>query len=378
MPTPLPRPGTESLRPPDADEVRFIARGITSACRLDDGLTELQALVLGALTRSMTGHEVDVASLEPVTATEFATGLAERNEIFRTRLVQLMELGHMILPSPDVDVADRVIEFATELSVANDCVYVARDLAEGSRQLVAADIDRTRYLMDLDLSGFTPLRTEDDKNWAWTNTAIRPELAQRWRDLGEHGEGTLGRMVHAFYEARGFRFPGEKGSAPPLLAQHDFVHVIADYASNVESELEVFAFIARASDDPAAFALLAMVINLFQTGQLAGAAGIFDADPGHLEAEGMPERLADAFRRGALTQGSIDFLATNFWELADRPIDEVRDHFGVVTKSDLAIEAGSVSPWDPNGMSIYQQRAGRELAEQQGRVYEDHGATVTG
>lgn len=377
MPTSLPSPGTEDLDPPDAEQARFLSRGISSACRLDDGLTDLQALVLGALTRAMTGHSIDVASLPPITAAEFAEGLARRNEMFRTRMVQVMELGHMILPAADVGVAERVIEFAEELSVPNDCVYLARELAEGSRQLVAADIDRNRYLMNLDLSGFTPLRTEDDKNWAWTNTAIRPELADRWRALGDHAQGTLGRMVHDFYQARGFRFPGEEGSAPPLLAQHDFVHVIADYASNVESELEVFAFIARASDDPAAFALLAMVINLFQTGQLAGAAGIFDADPGHLDAEGMPERLADAFRRGALTDGSNDFLATNFWELTDRPVEEVREHFGVVPKSELALDAGSLSPWDPDGMSIFQQRAGRELAATQGRPYDDHGATVS-
>ena len=376
MPTPLPRPGTELLQPPDAEEARFLYRGIASACRLDDGMTELQTLVLSALNRAMTGHELDVATLPTISAAEFAEGLAERNEAFRTRMLQVMELGHMILPEPNVAVADRVIEFAREMSIENDCVHMARELAEGSRQLIAADVDRNRYLMNLDLSGFTPLRTEDDKNWAWTNTAIRPELADRWRALGDHDEGTLGRMVYAFYQARGFRFPGEEGSAPPLLAQHDFVHVIADYASNVESELEVFAFIARASDDPAAFALLAMVINLFQTGQLAGAAGIFDADPGHLDAEGMPERLADAFRRGAMTEGSVDFLATNFWELADRPIDDVRAHFGVTPKSDFALSAGSLSPWDAGGMSIYQQRAGLDLAEEQGRAYEDHGAVA--
>ncbi|MEO1061389.1 MAG: hypothetical protein AAFZ07_08220 [Actinomycetota bacterium] len=377
MPTPLPRPGTENLEPPDADQARFVAQGIASACRLDGGLTELQSLVLGAIARSMTGHEIDTASLSPISASEFAEGLADRNAAFRTRLLQLMELGHMILPEPSVAVADRVIDFARELSIENDCVHMARELAEGSRQLVAADIDRSRYLMNLDLSGFTPLQTEDDKNWAWTNTAIKPELAARWRSLRDHDEGTLGRMVHSFYEARGFRFPGEEGSAPPLLAQHDFVHVIADYASNVESELEVFAFIARSSDDPAAFALLAMVINLFQTGQLEGAAGIFDADPGHLDAEGMPERLADAFRRGALTHGSQEFLATNFWEHVDRPIGEVREHFGVVAKSELAADAGSLSPWDPEGMSIYQQRAGRELAAEHGRPYDDHGASVS-
>lgn len=324
----------------------------------------------------MTGHEVDVAAVEPITAAEFADGLGRRGESFRTRLVQVMELGHMILPAADLGVANRVIDFAEELSVPNDCVYVARDVAEGSRQLVATDIDRSRYVQNLDLSGFTPLRRGDDNSWAWSNTVVKDELAQRWRAFGDMAEGTLGRLVHSFYQARGFRFPGEDGSAPPLLAQHDFVHVIADYASNVESELEVFAFIARASDDPAAFAMLAMVITLFQSGQLDGAAGIFTPDPGHLEREGMPERLADAFRRGAMVQGSVEFLALDYWSLAELPIEELRAQFGVVAKSEAAVAAGSLTPWQPNAMSVFQQRAGRELAEEQGRPYDDHGATV--
>ena len=90
---------------------------------------------------------------------------------------------------------------------------------------------------------------------------------------------------------------------PPLLAQHDWVHVLADYGSRLEAEIEVFAFMARASDNPEAFALLGMAITLFRTGLLPEAAGFFEASKGVLDEEGMPERLADACRRGALCKG---------------------------------------------------------------------------
>jgi hypothetical protein len=113
-------------------------------------------------------------------------------------------------------------------------------------------------------------------------------------------EGSLGREVVKFYDARGFVFPGRPNSAPPLLAQHDWIHVIADYGSTVECELEVFGFIARANDDPRGFSLLAMVISLFETGYLASGAGLFHYDRGHLSHAGMAVRLADAMRRGAL------------------------------------------------------------------------------
>ena len=62
--------------------------------------------------------------------------------------------------------------------------------------------------------------------------------------------GLAGQGVWRFYRARGFTFPGRPDSAPPTLAQHDWIHVLADYGSTVESEIEVFGLIARANDDP--------------------------------------------------------------------------------------------------------------------------------
>jgi hypothetical protein len=166
--------------------------------------------------------------------------------------------------------------------------------------------------------------------------------------------------VHDVYLARGFAFPGEAGSAPPLLAQHDWVHVLADFGTTVECELEVFGFIARASDDPQAFALLAMALTLFQTGALPSAAGIFEADAGHLSAAGMPARLGDAMRRGAECDGSVDFLGVDWFSHAEQSVEDVRAYFGVQPKGDEAQRAGSVGPWDPLGISEFQKAPARQ------------------
>jgi len=37
--------------------------------------------------------------------------------------------------------------------------------------------------------------------------------------------------------------PARPGSAPPLLAQHVWVHVLADYGTRLESEIEAFALL---------------------------------------------------------------------------------------------------------------------------------------
>ena len=208
-----------------------------------------------------------------------------------------------------------------------------------------------------------------------------PALAERWRALEALAQGTLGRAVFELYEARGFTFPGTPGSAPPLLAQHDWVHVLADYGTTVESEMEVFAFIARANDDMRAFSLLAMVVSLFETGYLRSGAGLFESDVGHLSAgTAVAVRLADAMRRGALCHDqvrdtdSIDFLRQDWFALADQPVEAVRARFGVLPRSPEALAAGSVGPWEPGGISPFQLQAGRALAAQEGRRYSAHGA----
>ena len=182
---------------------------------------------------------------------------------------------------------------------------------------------------------------------AWEHSSLDPALARAWEGLRALPEGTLGREVAKFYDARGFAFPGRPGSAPPLLAQHDWLHVIGEYGSTVESELEVFAFISRANDEPRAFSLLAMVVGLFETGYLATGAGLFEYDRGHLSHEGMAVRLADALRRGAIVakahEHGTDLLVRDWFADAERPLDEVRAELGVVPKSEHAVASGSVT-----------------------------------
>lgn len=189
-------------------------------------------------------------------------------------------------------------------------------------------------------------------------------------------ESTLGRQVTDFYRSRGFVYPGRPGSAPPLLAQHDWVHVLADYGTTVEAELEVFAFIARANDDMRAFSLLAMVVSLFETGYLRTGAGLFEYSPGHLSEQGMATRVADAMRRGAQCHGSVDFLRLDWFDLADLSVAEARARFGVSAKSTDATVAGSVGPWEVGGISPFQVRAGIALANSSGLPYDAHGAKV--
>lgn len=377
MPVPFPDATEVNLQPPDASEARLIAGAVAAAVAPDGELTGLQRLLIEALLESMTTYVVPVRHVERLGPQEFAAALARRDEGFRQRMLQFMLVCSLVLvPLPD-EVVTRIERYAIELGVSNDMLRIAQRYAHGSLGVALIDFQRSGYMEGWDPASAQALHTSQALTDAWEQCVFDPALVRRWEALRELPEDSLGRAVVRFYDARGFSFPGSAGSAPPLLAQHDWVHVVADYGSTVESELEVFAFISRANDDPRAFSLLAMVIGLFETGYVATGAGLFEYDRGHLSHEGMAVRLADAMRRGALVgahAGGPDLLRRDWFADAARPVEEVRAELGVVAKSEHAIDSGSVTPWESGGISPYQFEWGHQAALAAGRIYDAYGA----
>jgi hypothetical protein len=98
----------------------------------------------------------------------------------------------------------------------------------------------------------------------------------------------------------------------------------------------------------------------------------------------MALRLSDAMVRGARCHDdvtgsdSIDFLQMDWFDVADRSCEELRARFGLVPKSQAALAAGSVGPWERGGISPFQMNAGRRLAVAQDRPYDAHGASLAG
>ena len=189
-------------------------------------------------------------------------------------------------------------------------------------------------------------------------------IEAKWQAFEDLPEGSLGRLVWEMYTGRGFPLPGSPDGASGYLAQHDFVHVIADYGTNLKGELEVFAFIGRADPDPRGFAWLATLIGLFETGYVADA-GFFEGDTRerNIQAPGMHHRIADGLRRGKAVCASqgVDLLCVDFHELAPLPVEDAREALGIPPKSPEAIESGSAGLFDWEGMSEHQQRVAESL-----------------
>ena len=378
MVVPFPSDVDVNLDPPGFEESRRNAAGILSATRPATGNTEFQRLLIEATFDSMTGHSIDCSALPHIGPAENAQNLANRSEGFRMRMVHMMVLSALVLEPLPPQVAEQVGTYSRALGVDDQLLGTVAQFANADKALAATDFERNGYTADWSDERSSVLHSDAT---GWDSAGDDPDLAARWAALADLPEGTLGRGVHDFYRARGFAFPGSPGSAPPLLAQHDWVHVLADYGTKVEAELEVFAFIARANDDPRGFSLLAMVVSLFETGYLAEGAGLFEAFPGQLSQDGMTVRIGDAMRRGALTHGlggepDVDYMNVDWFELADRPLAELRAEFGLEAKAPAALAAGSVGPWEPGGISEAQWAMGNDHAARRGVPYDSFGATV--
>jgi hypothetical protein len=345
----------------DAEEVKLVARGIATAVAPETGLEDVQADLLEAIASALTGVDVDYRALDPLGPDELAHVLAHQDMAYKQRIVHHMVLAELVLRPLPVVVANRVAKYADALGVKDDFVRVARRYAQGAYGLAWIDLQRSGFVArdgdtgDADPAGGGARSAADP----FEPAQVDPELADRWMAFEGLPPGTLGRAVWEMYDGRGFPLPGTPGGAPEYLAQHDFVHVLADYGTNLKGELEVFGLIGRANPDPRGFAWVATLIGLFETGYISDA-GFFERDvrERNIRAPGMQLRLADAIRRGRSVCGhnARDLFEVDYHALAARPVEDARVLLGIPPKSPAAIAAGSPGTFDPAGMSELQRQ----------------------
>jgi hypothetical protein len=350
-----------------ADEISAIARGVASAVEPAGGISSAQASLLGAIHSALLGGELDHTALEPLAPEDLADELAARPPELRHRVVHLMVLGELILRPIPPEVALRVEHYARALGIDDRFVRVARRYAQGAFGLAWLDLRHSGFAEHWERARKDQLRTRvllEDQLAAGVEDE---ELAEQWMGFAELDPGTLGRSVWEMYRSRGFGLPGTTGGASAYLAQHDFVHVLADYGTNLAGEMEVFALIGRADPDPKGFAWLATLIGLFETGYVADA-GFFSGDlrDRMLDRPAMHVRIADALRRGRdlCDRLGVDLLDLDFHELADRPVAVARSDLGMGPKGAAAIAAASPGAFDRAGMSQVQQAYALSIDEE--------------
>ncbi|MEV0264678.1 hypothetical protein AB0I49_25515 [Streptomyces sp. NPDC050617] len=371
-----PPPGAAGApAPPGRAETELLMRGIITATAPPQGICGLQDVLLRALAPTMTGHRVEPAGLAPLGRGELRRALAHRDAEFRTWVGLLLLVNEVILAPLTDETCERVADWAAEAGAHEGLVALARSLRGGDPWAALIDFERVcgHRPSRRDHTG-RPLDTAEALAAAWRPSHDDPRLAARWSALADCPPGSLGLAVHRYFLARGFAFPGRPGSTPAYLTQHDWAHVVTDYGTTLDTELEVFALVARALLDRRGFELLAWVVGLYLIGYTGLAAAQFEAAGDRLSRADMAVRMEDAFRRGARIR--TDLLSVDWFALADQPLERVRADLGVPAKSPAAHGAGTAGPFEPGGIDDYQIRAGRRMAEAAGAPYEAYGAAV--
>ena len=327
-------------------QAEAMVRGIASAVGGDDGLTSTQASVLGAISRYVFDLDTLVDQLAPMSAAELAAAL---DPVLARGAVRGMVTLEIVSEPVTPELVARVESYARTLGVDEHMLQVARDYSKGAMDVAQQDYLRNSYVLEYytqhgnDGSLHRTVRQPDDRS------PLDPALEAKWKTLEACPEGSLGRTVWDFYQRRGFSLPGSPGSVDPLLAQHDFVHCVADYGTSATGEIEVFSFIAASIPDASGFSYLVVILGLFETGNVDAVQRVATASPGHLQLPGGTERMGDAIRRGLLL-GTDVMGGVDWFEYVDDPLDDVRSKLGIVPKSDAAIAAGSLPAMDPNAV----------------------------
>lgn len=348
-----------------SDESVLIARGIATAVAADGVLNEVQISLLTEVTDALLDVRVDFGTLEPLDADDLGEALAGESEDFRRRVVHQMVLGELILRPIPPEVARRVAVYAEALGIDDQFVRIARRYAQGAFGLAWLDLHQSGFAEHWENARMDQLKTNVKLENQLAAGVEDPELAAVWMTYQHLAPGTLGRGVWDMYRGRGFGLPGSTGGASAYLAQHDFVHVLADYGTNLNGELEVFSLIATADPDPKGFAWVATLVGLFETGYVADA-GFFSGDlkERRLDNVEMHVRISDSMRRGRLLRERLatDLLEVDYHALADQPVAAVCDELGLDPKSSGSIDMGSPGVFDLAGMSRIQQEYSASLS----------------
>ena len=279
------------------------------------------------------------------------------DEVTKHRLFQLFTLVELTLDPMPEEATKTLKKVANSLNVNDDFIDIAREYSQGAYGIAAKDLERKGYLGDPNIvrKGTTNMRINKDLTDPFEADEDDPVLLRQWKDLEKCKSGTLGRNIWEYYQGRGFIFTGQKGSVNPTIAQHDWIHLLCDYNTTIEGELEVFSFIGSAIPDIKGFSFLIAIVSLFETGRLESwGGGVLNADKGHLDLPGMPERVADAIRRGRICNQDVMY-GIDYFKFKDKKIEDVRLELGIVPK-DAEIDSPGV--WDPKGITDFQRSIG--------------------
>jgi hypothetical protein len=309
-----------------------VARSVVAACRSDGWRSALQPRLLHTLFNQLLDRDLDFETLAPLGPAEAAAALRSPEE--RSELIQLMCAIEILCNPVPADMEETVARWAKALGVEERALVYLRDLARGEVGKSIGDFYRLNWIGDLDRRqpGFKALLAHAGEEAYALTVEEYPQQAARWTALAACPTRSIGRHLFEFYQARGFKFPGQVGAANEAVAHHDWIHLLADYGTTPLGEIEVVSFQTTCTRTPGAVLGLLGTLALFESGAMA--AGLITKAYPHegLSRPGGIERMAEAIARGKACNTDL-LLDVDFFPIAHEPLEELRLRFGIPPKS---------------------------------------------
>lgn len=319
---------------PDPPARQAFMHAVAGALGTDDRpLSPLQDRLLRSTVQRFSGHDPVPGAFEPMPAAEAAALITDEGD--RQTLAQLVTVLELVEHPLPPEVEKHTEHYLRDMGIAQPNIEILRDTAQQHLALLHADVLRNSWYTERTIAGIFhgKLLELARSKLAYYGVGTDAAIAERWRGLADCPAGSWGRGVHDFYTAWGFPFPGEKRGIYEIGARHDWVHVLADYDTSPEGEIDVFAFIAGTMTDRKGFVQFIFTLALFQNATIdtVGGKKVAIARADTLDDPVAADRLVDALYRASLCtadpMGGVDL-----WAHADEPLDELRSRWNVVDK----------------------------------------------
>jgi len=303
--------------------VEPVTRGLIAGIDVGDGPTDEQLAILDVFVRRVWGRDdIDLRSISGLRPTELAQAVTDpvARRRFYEVLVTLETCRHPLLD----DQVSSVEAYAAAIGLTPAELVLFRDLIADGTQKAMADFQR--FFDDQIVARSEPSL----KAAPVQGDTPEPELVHRLEAMASLPDDSVGRAFLNFYDRNNLEMPGLGASTVNhLYVAHDFVHVLCGIEPTGPGEIALGGFQMAMDDNPVnSFAFLSPLV-VHETG-ISGIDKIAVTDSA-LSRPGAIDLLGESMARGSATL--TDFAFIDHFAIAGRPLDEMREIFGVIAPS---------------------------------------------
>jgi len=283
-------------------------------------LDAIASEMLEAVGHHVLQANVELESLPDSTPAELAAQI--ENPRKRLEFVQFLILMPYLDMQVDPEQVRVVDDFARELGVESNTLQDLHRVRDDRLKRLALDFGRRSFE---ELGGAEGAR-QKLRTLALTLHQFvgDKKVAQRYRELEDFPEGSLGHTLFHFYRERKFPLPGEPKSFSEMLIGHDCSHILGGFNTDMKGEIDVAGFEAGLYDNAFGFELLLEVILDFHMGKTFTTVGLLEPGSGNFD----PESVVAGYERGVACKVN-PLKDWDFWTVADQQVGDLRARYGL-------------------------------------------------